>query len=58
MKKFQLSIFIANLISDIDASVEKHGAQKGLEAVGHGVAQLRVVAEVRPVAEQDVFLQT
>ena len=41
----------------VDAPVEEDGPHHGLEAVGHRVAQLVVVAEVRAVRVQHKLLQ-
>ena len=46
------------MVGLVDAAVEVDGAHESLEAVGHGVTHLCVVAEVRPVRVQHVVLKT
>ena len=41
----------------LNAGIEIHGAHEGLVAVGHGVFQIRIVAQVGPVSVQHKVLQ-
>lgn len=56
MAKVQDGVAVPTIVTYIDSSVEKQGSHECLEAVGHGVFKLQVMAEVWPVSVQHEIL--